>query len=524
MMKTGQNIVFRADASTVLATGHIMRCLTLAQALQRVFINARIIFICNKLPVNLSEKIAESRFELITLPFDIDSKSWQQLDDANASISQLLPLLSPKEKICTPLIDLLIIDHYLIDFQWQKKLNKYCKKLLVIDDLANRKHQADFLLDQTLARKPEDYRSLVPPYCQLLLGQHFMLLRDEFSQLIHKAKTKRNNTKTINNILVNLGGVDSNNVSATVIRALIDYQDKSTQDNVSVEVVMTSHSPHLAKIQNEVAHIHWIKVIVDCDDMARKMLAADLAIGACGATAWERCCLGLPTLAIVLADNQKVVCENLAHKGAIINLGDFAQLTTAAISNALDVFKNQPEIYSTMVDNCFTCCDGLGVKNVLSRLTSSEVSLIPATKEDLDITFKWQSTESIRRYSRQPKPVEYQEHSQWFLSSLTMNTRHIFMIAFENEKLGVLRLDQLASSDNTARFEISILVAPQAQGKKIALKAIHAIPNTFDNSEIYAHVHRENKASQRLFQQANFNKIAQDSYIRPAYTGLFTHE
>ncbi len=120
-MKT---IVFRADASPVLATGHIMRCLTLAQALKLKFPLARIIFISNLLPNNLTTKLMQLSVELIALPFDIDSTDWRQKDDAKACIraitSQVLTINTT--------IDLLIIDHYLIDWRWQEEFKKYYKK------------------------------------------------------------------------------------------------------------------------------------------------------------------------------------------------------------------------------------------------------------------------------------------------------------------------------------------------------------------------------------------------------------
>jgi len=524
MEEDWQTIVFRADASLTLASGHIMRCLTLAQALKKKHPHARVIFVCNKLPIALKEKLTQFKIELVCLPFDIDSKKYHQLDDANASSNQLMTLLSPKKNVSAPLIDLLVVDHYLLDFQWQEQLNKYCKKLLVIDDLADRKHQADFLLDQTLGRQAEDYRTLVPPNCQLLVGKQFMLLRDEFTQLINHAKSKRSTTKIIKNILVNLGGLDRNNITAKIIQALIDYQHKNVQSNLLVSIVMTSYSPHLAKIQSIIENIHWIKLVIDCDDMANKILEADIAIGACGTTAWERCCLGLPTLAIVLADNQKLICENLANKDAVINLGYYENLSTSTISDGLDSLINRPKKYLAMIDNCFKSCDGLGVKNVLYRLTSPEVTLTRATKEDINLTFEWQSIKSIRRYSRHPEPVIYNDHYQWFLSSLTMSTRQIFIICSHDKKLGILRLDKINGDSDNHCYEISILVAPQAQGQKIALKAIHAIPKEYDKCEIYAYVHGKNKASHKLFQQANFNKIANNGYLRQAYTGLFTNE
>jgi UDP-2,4-diacetamido-2,4,6-trideoxy-beta-L-altropyranose hydrolase len=500
-----------------------MRCLTLAQGFKVQFPQARVIFISNKLPQNLNVRLAQSAIELLTLPFNIDSNSWHQLDDAKATISAL-------SKTSIGLIDLLIVDHYLIDLQWQLILKKHYKKLLVIDDLANRRHLADFLLDQTIDRPANDYLQRVPPYCQLLLGQQYMLLRDEFKQLITNAKQKRNQLNTtksiciIKNILVNFGGIDSYNITERVLEALIEYHKTSSKIKLSVDVVMSSHSPHLEQIKALIENHSWLTLTLDCNDMAHKMCNADLAIGACGTTAWERCSLGLPTLAIILADNQKLVNENLANQKSIINLGHYKNLTAATIINAIKRLESQPNVYFSLVRNSFKSCDGLGVKRALTRLTSSAVTLAKASKADLILTFKWQSNAEIRRYSRNVNPIEFEDHQQWFLSSLAMKSRHIFMICFDEKRLGILRLDEQSNDKNKKRYEISILIAPEAQGQKLALKAIHAIPKEFDTSEIFAHVHPDNQASHQLFTQANFLKLGEDSYLRPAYLGLPTNE
>jgi len=499
-----------------------MRCLTLAKGFKVEYPQARVIFICNKLSENLELLVTQSAIELYTLPLDIDGSSWHQLDDAKATIRELTIHSMGS-------IDLLVVDHYLIDFQWQLKLEKYYDKLLVIDDLADRNHIADFLLDQTIDRRANDYLQRVPSYCQLLVGHKYMLLRDEFIGLIASAKQRRRQVKTtgsadfINKILINLGGIDSDNVTEQVLEAVIEYGEISSNSSLTVDVVMSSHSPFLARIEELIVNRSWLKLTLDCNNMADMMFDADLAVGACGSSAWERCSLGLPTLAIVLADNQKLVNRNLAERKAIIAMGGSELLTSVAIVDAIKSIGCRPDEYFSLVENCFGSCDGLGVKRTLDRLTSSAVTLEKATKEDLELTFSWQSKAEIRRYSRNAMPVEFENHQQWFLSSLAMQSRHIFIICFDGAKLGVLRLDEQHGDHNGTMYEISILVAPEAQGRKLALKAIHAIPERFYTSGIFAHVHPDNKASQQLFTQANFIKLSEDSYLRPAYLGLPTY-
>jgi UDP-2,4-diacetamido-2,4,6-trideoxy-beta-L-altropyranose hydrolase len=334
-------VVFRVDASLKMGLGHVMRCLALANELKQQ--NHEIIFICRDLTHNLTSLI---KYPVSALPkndnFESDDLylNWlgaTQDQDAEQTIKAI-----PKNT------DLLIIDSYALDEIWHKKLRTYTKKIMVIDDLADRKFDCDILLNQNLGTQTEDYKYKVPNDCELLLSCNYALLRPEFSNLREKALIKRQSTREIKNILISMGGIDITNKTYEIL------QDIS--DNLNIVVVLGSASPHNKMIISYAKEKENIKVLIDADNISGLMFDADLAIGAGGSTSWERCCLGLPTLLYVLAENQRKIAENLEELDAVKivdNLG-------VDLQNIINDFS----FWQTMSERAQTVCDGVGVKRI----------------------------------------------------------------------------------------------------------------------------------------------------------------
>jgi len=369
------NIVFRVDSSTIMGIGHIMRCLTLADNLAKR--NATMYFISQPHQGNINAVIEQHGHALVSIfiknnhtIIQQDSNSWLGClieEDAQASIEQLNKIKSTLEE--KQQIDWLIIDHYAINDHWHTLLKPHVKNIMVIDDLANRQLHCDLVLDQTLNRKKSDYQPLVQSQCKLLLGQEYVLLRDEFYQLREQAKIKRlANTDRLNSIsiLISMGGSDPDNVSK---QALLAIQSMIIHHaNISVNLVISNQSQHLSSLQQLCETLPWCNVIINCQKMAKLMLLADIAIGASGSTAWERCCLGLPSLTVINAENQKLIANNLAAVGASINLGWFEELTIEKIAQALTELIKNPLQYITMVEQCFNVCDGQGAIRVANKV------------------------------------------------------------------------------------------------------------------------------------------------------------
>lgn len=307
---------FRCDASIQIGSGHVMRCLSLADELARQ--GAQCFFICREHKGNLIEVLQQRGYQVYVLPLEndvaIESQGKSALTHSHwLASSQHRDAELSRSVVETLQPDWLIVDHYALDASWEKEMHPFCKKLMVIDDLADRQHACEVLLDQNFGRNPQDYAALTPAECQLLCGSMYALLRPEFAKWREYSLEQRQHNK-LASILINLGGVDKDNITSKVLKAL---RTKALPDHCAITVVMGSTSPSIAAVKQQAAIMPWptaVKVAVD--NMAELMANSDLAIGAAGSTSWERCCLGLPTIMLVLADNQRGIADALEKAGA----------------------------------------------------------------------------------------------------------------------------------------------------------------------------------------------------------------
>jgi len=362
--------VFRCDASIQIGTGHVMRCLTLADAL--VAKGAECYFICREHEGNLLEVIRKRGHQAHSLPLKDDvGKSikgniklahadWlgaTQQEDAQYCID-LLGLIKP---------DWLVVDHYAIDISWEKALRPYCKKLMVIDDLADRQHDCDILLDQNYGRDIQDYLELVPKHCHLLCGSKYALLRPEFAQW-RNYSLKRRKDGRIEHFLINLGGVDKDNITTQILRGL---QKSSLPECCKITVVMGSTAPWIESVRTQAEALPWkTQVKSGVNNMAELMANSDLAIGAAGSTSWERCCLGLPTIMLVLAENQQQIAVNLEKANAVyaINIEDDLE---PVILKAVRYFTSAQGVLEEMSVKASCILEGCGsilvIENMVNR-------------------------------------------------------------------------------------------------------------------------------------------------------------
>lgn len=315
------HVAFRVDASVHIGTGHVMRCLTLAGALRGQGHACH--FICREHRGNLIETIRHRGFPVHTLPLSVDGADVISANEPTHAQWLGAPWKTDARECREIIRELdpawLVVDHYSLDSRWEADVMPEGSRLLVIDDLADRPHQADLLLDQNLGRAAEDYAGLVPENCPLLIGPRYALLRPEFARM-REESLRRRRTPRLKRLLLTMGGVDKDNATGTVLEAL---RDCSLPDDAEIEVVMGSNAPWLETVRKHAATMpRPTRVWVDVPDMAQRMAEADLAIGAAGSTSWERCCLGLPALMVVLAENQKSIAESLAEVNACIYLGD----------------------------------------------------------------------------------------------------------------------------------------------------------------------------------------------------------
>jgi UDP-2,4-diacetamido-2,4,6-trideoxy-beta-L-altropyranose hydrolase len=307
-------VAFRADASVQIGIGHVVRCLALADAL--AVKGAQCTFICREHSGNLIEHIRSKGHDVYGLPLghgvdaDLGHSAW-----LGATQTQDLEACCPVLAALQP--HWLVVDHYALDACWEVEACKVCTNLMVIDDLADRHHVCNLLLDQTFGRETKDYQALVSENCTLLCGSNYALLRPEFAALRSYSLQRRKHPQ-LKHLLVTMGGVDKGNVTTQVLNAL---RDCPLPGDCSITVVMGGTAPWLADVQQQAKTMPWPTTVrVAVNNMAQLMADSDLAIGAAGGTSWERCCLGLPTIMLVLAENQNAVAVGLAKAGASVVL------------------------------------------------------------------------------------------------------------------------------------------------------------------------------------------------------------
>jgi UDP-2,4-diacetamido-2,4,6-trideoxy-beta-L-altropyranose hydrolase len=360
-------IVFRADASLQIGAGHVMRCLTLADALRVK--GAEVIFISRELPGNLIQLIERKGFGVATLPL-MSSEEKHAKTDSEQALTHATWLGAPQHQDavqCEPLLqqfkaDWLVVDHYAIDSYWQRMLRPYYKKLMVIDDLADRQQDCDLLLDQTYGRKALDYESLLPKNATLLLGAVYALLRPEFAEWRDFSLRRRVNPE-FKQLLITMGGIDPDNVTGRVLKAL---QDCVLPKDLKITVVMGGAAPWLEHVKQQAGQMPYpTEVKVDVTNMAEIMAHSDLAIGASGSTSWERCCLGLPSLMVVLAENQRSIAKALQDLGAstVVQLENPIMLESNLLAMTKDHLKR-------LSDSSLQIVDGLGVQRTLKNMLS----------------------------------------------------------------------------------------------------------------------------------------------------------
>ena len=318
-------VFVRTDSSVQLGSGHLMRCLTLADMLRAK--GAEVEFICQELPGNMA-RIAQNQGFAVHLHLD---KNWKA--DASSSVAVV------KQSCSTA--DLLVVDNYHLDFRWERMLRPYTNKLMVIDDLANRHHDCDVLLDQNFyLDMASRYAGLVPDDCRSFLGPAYVLLRKEFRQ---ERKNLRKRDGNVNKILVFFGGSDSTNETVKTLQAIEKIQRDSRE--FVCNIVAGAANSHLAQINELCSALANVRLHIQTNNMAQLMNEADLAIGAGGTATWERCYLGLPTITVIIAENQAETTNAVATTGAILNLGWYHSVDEQTIIDAvLNLAANPSEL------------------------------------------------------------------------------------------------------------------------------------------------------------------------------------
>lgn len=361
----GVDVAFRADASTRIGAGHVMRCATLAAALAGR--GLRTGFICRDLEGNLIDWLRTRGHDVFTLPSpaataraEVDGyQGWlgvtQELEIAQSGT--VLSAMSPPAW--------LVVDHYALDAVWEEAMRPLVRRVLCIDDLADRSHACDILLDQNYhANSEQRYAALLPPAAVTLLGPRYALLRGEFFRWRQDLAERDGDVRRI---LVFFGGSDEANVTATVLRALARPVPRS----LHVDVVIGQANPHAGEVAS-LCRALGATLYRQIDNMAELMAHADLAIGATGVATWERAAVGLPAIAVSVADNQRDIARFAAQQGLLTWLGDAQGLDEAAWREAIDDACQNPAGLRAQSRAGRDLVDGLGAERVVESMYENQ--------------------------------------------------------------------------------------------------------------------------------------------------------
>ncbi len=520
------NILIRSDASMQIGTGHIMRCLTLAGRLREG--GHHVSFVCRSHPSNLMEQIQRQGFTVHALVTGIDiplstaqpkHASWlgaSQQEDADAVIS-ILTLLGQQGKP----IDGLIIDHYGLDATWEKRMRPWVEWITVIDDLADRPHDCDLLLDQNHYFNAEiRYVKLVPATCKMLLGPHWSLLRPEFSAL---RKHPLRDRSMLRRILIFFGGTDPGDDTFKAVQAL----EFPEMEGIVADVVVGEANPHLEKITKACARQPKIQLHVQVDHMASLMAKADLAIGAGGTTSWERCCLGLPSLLVCVAENQKELIQDLEHAGAVRSLGQSVAVSGNSIATAIQNLVVHPKALMKMAEISAQLVDGLGVNRVAEAILNLKANVTSTTRgsSEADVTslrrakiqdlmqyFNWTNEEETRKNSFQTNPIDLETHTQWFQARLKDSECAMYILEVNGKSAGQIRFQF-----EVGVAEIGFSVAPEFRKRGIGVLLLklgtERLRHEFHGKyNIQGMVKKGNLASAKAFIKAGFSSGIETTY------------
>jgi UDP-2,4-diacetamido-2,4,6-trideoxy-beta-L-altropyranose hydrolase len=491
--------LFRCDASPAIGGGHVSRCLAIAEALADA--GWHVAFAVGRGTVATVPAVAAEKFAVHELTGNAEHEP--------ATLRSQYP----------DGVDLLVTDHYQRDIHFEEACRTFARQILVLDDATGRRHDCDFLLDAATS-DCSVYAGGVPAQARLLLGPAYALMRRSFVARRGEALARRDG-RPVEQILVSFGATDPWNATPVALDALADLPD-----SISITVALSSRAPHLDAIRQKSRG--QMQIVLDAD-MAKLMTEADLAIGAPGASSYERAVLGLPSIAVTLADDQRGAARVLTEAGAAIDAGRFDATLPSRLGRITQRLIDDAAARSRMTEAAAVLVDGRGSRRLLSALVGEDrardgsgVRLRLAEKNDEEWLLQLQQAPQIRRYARNPAVPDAKEHASWMARTLADANRFLLVVEAEGERAGSLRLDRLDIKN--AAFEVSIAICPNFHGRGIGSAALSLARRLQPGAVFDAEILPDNVASRTLFLRAGFRKVGETRYRQFANeAGLAEH-
>jgi len=481
-------VVFRADGNPAIGGGHIMRSLALASVFAEN--GWQVGFASRAESYKAMPPLGASGYDIFSLPED--------------SASEAAALAAHWPGGC----DLLVVDHYERDESLEHACRPWAKRILVVDDLADRKHDADVLVDSGAAA-PAVYEKLVPATCRVLTGAKYAVLHPSFI-LAREAALSRRDGRAVSRILVSLGQMDPDNATALALDAI-----EMSGFGGAVDVVLGQSAPHLSAIRRRAKH--RVNLHVNISNMPALMATSDLAIGAGGVSGFERCCVGLPSLLLQIAANQVNVIRTIATAGAGIDCGLAAGMQVENLAWHLGEILEDADRRQQMAVAGAALVDGRGaqriVLDVLPRVqvkNRADVSLRMAELADEDWLYALQSNPVTRMFFVNPAIPTREEHAIWMKRTMANRDTVLCIIEEGSSPRGMLRLDRIkeASPDYT----VSVAVDPAFHGAGIGAAALTLVRRLLPTATFHAKVLGDNEKSKRLFEKSGYLYVGDELY------------
>ena len=488
------HLVVRADGGPHIGTGHLMRCLALAQGWKDRGGQATFIAACES--DGLRQRLSAEGFQVITL-----ERSYPEPADWETT-SQVLAAHSDAW---------VVLDGYHFDPAYQRWIKEAGHRLLVIDDMAHLDHYyADVVLNQNINAERLHYAC--EPYTRLLLGTRYVLLRSEF---LTWRGWRREIPQVARKVLVTLGGGDPDNQTLKVIRAL----QQVDVDGLEAVVVVGASNPHFRELQSATRNSQFaIRLVQNVTDMSQLMTWADVAVSAGGSTCWEMAFMRLPNLIMVLAENQRGIVEGLDSLGIGLSLGWYAEISELDLVQALKKLMSNPARRKAMSEKGWKLVDGTGTDCVVSSMVTlpqpapltDHLRVRPACFQDAELLWQWADDPAVRANSFHPEAIPPAEHIEWYQGKLDSPDTRIWILELDRVPVAQIRYDRVHT--DTAEIDFSVVSDYRGRGlgtKTLVLTSGMACKE-LDVKRLKGIVFSSNLASVRAFTKAGFECVGQE--------------
>ncbi|MDA0241556.1 MAG: UDP-2,4-diacetamido-2,4,6-trideoxy-beta-L-altropyranose hydrolase [Proteobacteria bacterium] len=476
-------IGIRTDSSNRIGGGHVGRCLALAHALERW--GHQVLFICRDLPGSVSSRVEQAGFPITQIKV-LEQNSRDTLEIDIAVTAEFL-----RENAC----DWLIVDAYHVDTRWESHMLPLVDRLLVIDDLVDRPHDCTMLVDPS----GSDDEALRGDDCHadtMLLGPRFALLRPEFFARRHLNPGVACDNRQHPQVAVFFGQVDASGQTENTLRSKADVSDK-----VVFHVVLPKTNPRHEDLTAQFSGVDDIILHDEIGDMAEFLSGMDFAIGGGGVTLWERCCLGIPSIVIELADNQARSIDIARNANAIKFLGNTADIGSSQIASSIDNFMRVPDSRASLAKAGMALVDGLGAKRVAAAMSPLEVT--HAVAEDVRVLWDWANDDDVRANSYSPETIDWNSHVDWFQTKSADLNNEIYIARLNGEPVAQIRFDIFGGC---AEIDISVDRRHRGFGfgEQTMLQALETFWADHPGIDVEASVKSGNSSSRALFSGCGF--------------------